>query len=148
MLICVIPTPTLRRARPADSKCAIVNDGRSHSAFTTWVETSLSVFPETSRSIRRVKALAHLNQGASVRDSLTLGSLLRNKFIRNSSHVAQAAARRESDITQHIFSTSTTHANREYVREVFDSFEVEGPGGKYLYMAFKPLRQPLWMLGR
>jgi serine/threonine protein kinase len=42
----------------------------------------------------------------------------------------------------------TTHPGQDYVRNVLDSFEVEGPGGKHLCLAFEPLRQPLWMLGR
>lgn len=47
-----------------------------------------------------------------------------------------------------MFSLWTTHPGQEHVRKVLDSFEIEGPGGKHLCLAFEPLRQPLWFLGR
>lgn len=47
-----------------------------------------------------------------------------------------------------MFTAETTHPGRQYVRSVLDSFEVEGPDGTHICMAFEPLRQPLWMLGQ
>lgn len=68
--------------------------------------------------------------------------------ITNNTPAVQAAARRELKISDHIFSVQSTHRGRDYIRNVLDSFEVEGPNGKHLCMAFEPLRQPLWMLGK
>lgn len=36
----------------------------------------------------------------------------------------------------------------KYVRVVDDSFVVRGLVGEHLCLAFEPLREPLWMLGR
>lgn len=68
--------------------------------------------------------------------------------ITNNTPAAQAAARRELDISEQMFTAETTHPGRQYVRSVLDSFEVEGPDGTHICMAFEPLRQPLWMLGQ
>ena len=68
--------------------------------------------------------------------------------ITNNTPAVRAAARKELDLTDHIFSAPTSHPGREYIRGVLDSFEVEGPHGTHLCMAMEPLRQPLWMLGQ
>ncbi|KAK7409376.1 hypothetical protein QQX98_008438 [Neonectria punicea] len=68
--------------------------------------------------------------------------------ITNNTPAVQAAARRELDISDQMFSAETTHPGRQYVRSVLDSFEVEGPEGTHICLAFEPLRQPLWMLGQ
>ncbi|QPH11091.1 hypothetical protein C2857_002681 [Epichloe festucae Fl1] len=68
--------------------------------------------------------------------------------ITNSSPAVQAAARKEIDISNHMCSMWTTHPGQEYVRKVLDSFEVKRSGQTHLCLAFEPLRQPLWMLGR
>ncbi|KAF7560552.1 hypothetical protein G7046_g3594 [Stylonectria norvegica] len=67
--------------------------------------------------------------------------------ITNCSRAVQKAARRELEVSKHMFSVRTSHPGRKFVRNVLDSFEVNGPGGKHLCLAFEPLRQPLWMLG-
>ncbi|CAM1502196.1 Fc.00g041800.m01.CDS01 [Cosmosporella sp. VM-42] len=68
--------------------------------------------------------------------------------ITNNTSAVQAAARREIKVSDHMFSIRTTHPGRDYVRSVLDSFEVEGPSGKHICLAFEPLRQPLWMMGK
>lgn len=69
------------------------------------------------------------------------------KITNNTPH-AQAAARRELDISARIFSNPSTHAGRSYIREILDSVEVQGPNGIHICLAMEPLRQPLWMLGQ
>ncbi|QUC17593.1 uncharacterized protein UV8b_01834 [Ustilaginoidea virens] len=68
--------------------------------------------------------------------------------ITNCSPVARVAAQKELEISKHICSRWTLHEGKQYVRRVLDSFEIQGPGGTHLCLAFEPLRQPLWMLGR
>ncbi|KAG8412175.1 hypothetical protein J3458_014367 [Metarhizium acridum] len=68
--------------------------------------------------------------------------------ITNSSATVQEAARKEIEISNYICSLWTTHRGQEYVRKVLDSFEVTRSGRTHLCLAFEPLRQPLWMLGR
>ncbi|KAH7176421.1 kinase-like domain-containing protein [Dactylonectria macrodidyma] len=68
--------------------------------------------------------------------------------ITNNTPAVQAAARRELDVSDQMFTAETTHPGRQYVRSVLDSFEVEGPNGTHICLAFEPLRQPLWMLGQ
>ncbi|KAJ4132851.1 hypothetical protein NW754_015665 [Fusarium falciforme] len=68
--------------------------------------------------------------------------------ITNNTPAVRAAARKELDLADHIFSVPTSHPGREYIRGILDSFEVEGPHGTHLCMAMEPLRQPLWMLGQ
>lgn len=62
----------------------------------------------------------------------------------------RAAAKKELDISQYISSLDTSHPGQKSIRKVLDSFEVESPisGRTHICIAFEPLRQPLWMLGR
>lgn len=66
--------------------------------------------------------------------------------ITNSSPATRAAARRELEVCKQFSSRRTTHPGRRYVREIINHFEIDGPGGKHLCLAFEPVRQPLWML--
>lgn len=58
------------------------------------------------------------------------------------------SAKDELEISQHIFNIQTVHEGRSCVRLIQDSFTVSGPFGEHLCMAFEPLREPLWLLGR
>lgn len=68
--------------------------------------------------------------------------------IANSTPAVQEAARREISVSEQFLAAETTHPGRQYVRPVLDSFEIDGPSGTHICMAFEPLRQPLWMLGQ
>lgn len=68
--------------------------------------------------------------------------------ITNNTPNVQAAARREVKVSEHMFSVRTHHPGRDYVRNVLDSFEIDGPHGKHVCLAMEPLRLPLWMMGR
>lgn len=68
--------------------------------------------------------------------------------IANSSPACYRAARMEIDIASRISSMWSTHQGEEYIRKALDSFEVNGPGGKHICIAFEPLRQPVWLFGR
>ncbi|KAJ2895357.1 hypothetical protein MKZ38_006628 [Zalerion maritima] len=58
------------------------------------------------------------------------------------------SAQTELDISEHMKKIRSRHGGEEYVRLVLDSFDVDGPHGRHLCLAFEPLREPLWMLGR
>lgn len=49
-------------------------------------------------------------------------------------------------MSQLVSQKSTDHPGQQYVRQVVDHFEVKGPNGQHLCLAFEPLRQPLGML--
>ena len=51
-------------------------------------------------------------------------------------------------MSQHISNIQTLHEGRPYVRLIQDPFTVPGPFGEHLCMAFEPLREPLWLVGR
>jgi hypothetical protein len=51
-------------------------------------------------------------------------------------------------ISRHISQIQSNHEGAKHVRVVENSFAVPGPFGEHLCLAFEPLREPLWMLGR
>jgi hypothetical protein len=55
---------------------------------------------------------------------------------------------RERDIEEHIAQQTRSHRGRPVIRTCLDSFEVTGPVGKHLYLAYEPAREPLWLFQR
>lgn len=51
-------------------------------------------------------------------------------------------------MSRRVSQMQSKHEGGKYVRVVEDSFIVPGPFGEHLCLAFEPLREPLWMLGR
>ncbi|EGC46600.1 protein kinase [Histoplasma capsulatum var. duboisii H88] len=51
----------------------------------------------------------------------------------------------ERDIEDHIRRQTLSHRGRPVVRSCLDSFEVAGPIGKHLCLAYEPAREPLWI---
>lgn len=51
-------------------------------------------------------------------------------------------------MSQYIVRIRSKHEGRHHVRLVEDSFTVTGPFGEHLALVFKPLREPLGVLGR
>ncbi|CBF89377.1 uncharacterized protein ANIA_10082 [Aspergillus nidulans FGSC A4] len=52
----------------------------------------------------------------------------------------------ERDIEEHISRQSPIHHGRGIIRTCLDSFEVTGPDGSHLCLAYEPMREPLWIL--
>ncbi|KAL3479085.1 kinase-like domain-containing protein [Aspergillus californicus] len=52
----------------------------------------------------------------------------------------------ERDIEEHISRQSPIHRGRGIIRTCRDSFEVTGPDGSHLCLAYEPMREPLWIL--
>jgi serine/threonine protein kinase len=66
------------------------------------------------------------------------------KINNRSSHVAN----HERDIEDHIARTNPSHRGHGILRTCFESFEVNGPEGKHLCLAYEPMREPIWMFQR
>ncbi|KFY38563.1 hypothetical protein V494_04307 [Pseudogymnoascus sp. VKM F-4513 (FW-928)] len=58
------------------------------------------------------------------------------------------SANEELAMSRYISQIQSKYENSKYVRVVEDSFVIPGPFGEHLCLAFEPLREPLWMLGR
>ncbi|KAL4998792.1 kinase-like domain-containing protein [Aspergillus recurvatus] len=65
------------------------------------------------------------------------------KIINNRSSLE---AYHERDIEEHISRQSPIHRGRGIIRTCLDSFEVTGPDGSHLCLAYEPMREPLWIL--
>ncbi|GIK01903.1 hypothetical protein Aspvir_005944 [Aspergillus viridinutans] len=57
-------------------------------------------------------------------------------------------AHHERDIEEHIGQQNPSHRGRPVIRNCLDSFEVTGPIGNHLCLAYEPAREPLWILQR
>ena len=68
--------------------------------------------------------------------------------ITNCSEGDRKSATDELEISQHISKIQSKHEGRSYIRLIEDSFAIPGPFGEHLALVFKPLREPLWRLGR
>ncbi|QVM11554.1 hypothetical protein D8B26_006201 [Coccidioides posadasii str. Silveira] len=65
------------------------------------------------------------------------------KIINNRSSLQ---AYHERDIEEHISRQRRIHRGRGIIRTCLDSFEVTGPDGSHLCLAYEPMREPLWIL--
>ena len=54
-------------------------------------------------------------------------------------------AAEELKTEEHIAKANPSHRSRELLRTSSESFEITGPEGKHLCMAYEPLREPLWI---
>ncbi|KAI2695856.1 hypothetical protein CBS147332_9241 [Penicillium roqueforti] len=54
----------------------------------------------------------------------------------------------ERDIEEHITRQNPSHRGRAIVRTCLESFEVASTEGNHLCLAYKPMREPLWILQR
>ncbi|KAM5429530.1 hypothetical protein McanMca71_003141 [Microsporum canis] len=54
-------------------------------------------------------------------------------------------ANHERDIEDHIFKTNPSHRGHVIIRTCLESFEVAGPEGWHLCLAYEPMREPLWL---
>lgn len=68
--------------------------------------------------------------------------------ITNCSERDRLSASEEVEMSEHIAKTQSVHEGRFYVRLVKESFIIPGPFGEHLVIVFKPLREPLWLVGR
>ncbi|PGG98867.1 CMGC/SRPK protein kinase [Polytolypa hystricis UAMH7299] len=57
-------------------------------------------------------------------------------------------ANRERDIEKHIAQKNPSHRGHEIIRTCVESFEIAGPEGSHLCLAYEPMREPLWLLQR
>lgn len=57
-------------------------------------------------------------------------------------------AYRERDIEVHISQQTASHRGRPVIRSCLDNFEVAGPMGTHLCLAYEPAREPLWIFQR
>lgn len=55
---------------------------------------------------------------------------------------------KELEVSQRITATHSDAEGCSYLRIVQEHFSIDGPHGKHLVLAFEPLREPVWMLGR
>ncbi|KKZ62330.1 hypothetical protein EMCG_00404 [[Emmonsia] crescens] len=55
-------------------------------------------------------------------------------------------ARHERDTEKHIARQNASHRGRGIIRTCLESFEVTGPEGNHLCLAYEPMREPLWIL--
>lgn len=60
-------------------------------------------------------------------------------------HDNTKGAYRERDIEEHIGHQTSSHRGYPVVRTCLDSFEVTGPMGNHLCLAYEPAREPLWI---
>ncbi|KFY02011.1 hypothetical protein O988_02397 [Pseudogymnoascus sp. VKM F-3808] len=58
------------------------------------------------------------------------------------------SADEELQMSRHISQIQSKHEGAKHVRVAANSFIIPGPFGEHLCLAFEPLREPLWMLGR
>jgi serine/threonine protein kinase len=77
------------------------------------------------------------------RDRWQTERLVALKIINNDS---PKGACHERDIEEHIGQQNPSHRGRPVVRNCLDSFEVTGPIGNHLCLAYEPAREPLWIL--
>ncbi|KAJ6019805.1 protein kinase [Penicillium canescens] len=59
-----------------------------------------------------------------------------------------AVSERELEIEKHIAKSGSSHGGRALLRTHLEYFEVEGPRGKHLCLAYPPMREPLWRFQR
>lgn len=59
-----------------------------------------------------------------------------------------AVSKLELEIEEHIDKAGSSHGGRALLRTNMESFEVEGPRGQHLCLAYPPLREPLWHFQR
>lgn len=60
----------------------------------------------------------------------------------------QDAAQDECQIEDHIANTDPSHRGYALFRPNVDSFEVTGPKGSHLCLAYEPMREPFWHFQR
>lgn len=61
------------------------------------------------------------------------------KITNTTSHAAD-----EREIEDHIATTDASHRGRSLFRTYSDSFEIAGPEGKHVCLAYEPMREPMW----
>ncbi|EFR03026.1 CMGC/SRPK protein kinase [Nannizzia gypsea CBS 118893] len=54
-------------------------------------------------------------------------------------------ANHERDIEDHINKANPSHRGHVIIRACLESFEVTGPEGKHLCLAYEPMREPVWL---
>lgn len=59
-----------------------------------------------------------------------------------------SASELEAKIEEHIEKAGSSHGGRALLRTNTESFEVEGPQGQHLCLAYQPMREPLWRFQR
>ncbi|KAL2861600.1 kinase-like domain-containing protein [Aspergillus pseudodeflectus] len=90
---------------------------------------------------------------------LSVNNWLRMKMLQNSqsdrfvalkiiNNRSSLDAYHERDIEEHISRQTPIHRGRGIIRTCLDSFEVTGPDGSHLCLAYEPMREPLWILQR
>ncbi|WEW61364.1 hypothetical protein PRK78_006854 [Emydomyces testavorans] len=57
-------------------------------------------------------------------------------------------ANRERDIEEYIAKQNPSHRGHEIIRSFSESFEVAGPEGSHLCLAYEPMREPMWLFQR
>ena len=60
----------------------------------------------------------------------------------------QNAAEEERQIEECIANTDPSHRGHALLRPNVDSFEVTGPNGRHLCLAYEPMREPFWLFQR
>ncbi|OJJ37486.1 hypothetical protein ASPWEDRAFT_39180 [Aspergillus wentii DTO 134E9] len=62
------------------------------------------------------------------------------KITNTTSHAAD-----EREIEDHIATTDASHRGRSLFRTYSDCFEIAGPEGKHVCLAYEPMREPMWL---
>lgn len=55
-------------------------------------------------------------------------------------------AQHEREVEKHIAQQDKSHRGYEIIRTCIESFEVTGPEGTHLCLAYEPMREPFWIL--
>ncbi|BCS28512.1 putative serine/threonine-protein kinase [Aspergillus puulaauensis] len=58
------------------------------------------------------------------------------------------AAQYEKSIEDHIARQNPAHRGHAILRTCLDGFEIEGPDGRYMCLAYHPMREPFWIFQR
>lgn len=58
------------------------------------------------------------------------------------------AAQYEKSIEDHIARQNPAHRGHGILRTCLDGFEIEGPNGRHICLAYHPMREPFWIFQR
>jgi hypothetical protein len=61
---------------------------------------------------------------------------------------SEGVSERELEIEEHIAKSGLSHGGHAFLRTNLEYFEVEGPQGKHLCLAYPPMREALWRFQR